>query len=153
MKRLTKEEKAILQEEANKITDILEKEEDKLSDKKQQYLKDLKKYMLDVKRGFRKPVKDLKIEEILKRACDEILKRRLKKGGVHHNLSLVRDRQPPVAVDKELKKKQDDIIRKRMLMMNKTLKNQKLPTIGEEHVYKGGKSRKNTRKTKKNMLW
>ena len=63
MNRLTKEEKAILQEEANKITDILEKED--LSDKKQQYLKDLKKYMLDVKRGFRKPVKDLKIEDIL----------------------------------------------------------------------------------------
>ena len=147
MNRLTKEEKVILQEEANKITDILEKED--LSDMKQQYLKDLKKYMADKMRGIRKPVKDLNKEEMLKRACDKILESRMKKGGVHHNLSLVRGRQPPVAVDKELKKKQDDIIRKRMLMMNKTLKNQKLPTIGEDHVYKGGKSRKNSRKTKK----
>ena len=121
MNRLTKEEKVILQEEANKITDILEKEEKNLSEMKQQYLRYFKKYLLDVKRGLRKPVKDLKKEQILKRACDNILKPRMKKGGVHHNLSLVTGRQSVAVVDKELKKKQDDIIRKRMLMMNKTL--------------------------------
>jgi hypothetical protein len=144
MNRLTEEEK-VLQEEVIKITDILEKED--LSDDKRKYLNDLKKYMADKMRGSRKPVKDLKKENILKGACNKILKNRLKKGGVNHNLSLVKGRLPPVAVDKELEKKQKEFIRKRMIMMNKTLKNQKLPTIPE---YKGGKKKSMSRKTRKN---
>jgi hypothetical protein len=144
MNRLTEEEKAILQEEVIKITDILEKED--LSDDKRKYLNDLKKYMADKMRGSRKPVKDLKKENILKGACNKILKNRLKKGGVNHNLSLVKGRQS-VVVDKELENKQKKFIRKRMIMMKKTLKNKKLHTIPE---YKGGrKSRKNNRKSRK----
>jgi hypothetical protein len=142
--------KQILQEEANKIGDILEKK--KISDENQQYLKDLKKCMIDRMRGLRKPVKNAEKEKMLQSVCDKILEHRMKKGGVNHNLSLVRGRLPPVAVDKELEKKQKEFIRKRMIMMNKTLKNQKLPTIPE---YKGGKkksaSKKSmSRKTRKN---
>ena len=143
MNRLTKEE--ILQEEIIKITDILEKK--KLSDDKRKYFNDLKKYMADIMRGFRKPVKNAEKEEMLTRECNKILKNRLKKGGVNHNLSLVKGRLPPVAVDKELEKKQNEFIRKRMIMMKKTLKNQKLPTIPE---YKGGKKKSMSRKTRKN---
>ncbi len=142
MNRLTKEE--ILQEEIIKITDILEKEY--LSDEQRQYLTELKKYMADKMRGSRKPLKNAEKEKMLTRACNKILKNRLKKGGVNHNLSLVKGRQS-VVVDKELEKKQKEYIRKRMIMMKKTLKNQKLPTIPE---YKGGrKSRKNNRKSRK----
>lgn len=141
--------KQILQEEANKIGDILEKK--KISDEKQQYLKDLKKCMIDRMRGLRKPVKNAEKEKMLQSVCDKILEHRMKKGGVNHNLLLVRGRQR-VVVDKELEKKQKESIRKRMIMMNKTLKNQKLPTIPE---YKGGKkklaSKKSaSRKTRKN---
>jgi hypothetical protein len=149
MNRLTEEEKVILQEEVSKITDILEKED--LSDEKRQYLKELKKCMMDRKRGFRKPVKNAEKEAFLQSVCDKILKNRLKKGGVNHNLSLVKGRLPPVAVDKKLEKKQNkfqnEFIRKRMIMMKKTLKNQKLPTIPE---YKGGKKKSASRKTRKN---
>ena len=141
--------KQILQEEANKISDILEKE--KISDEKQQNLKELRKCMIDRMRGVRKPVKNAEKEKRLQSKCDKILEHRMKKGGVNHNLSLVRGRQS-VVVDKELEKKQKESIRKRMIMMNKTLKNQKLPTIPE---YKGGKkksaSKKSaSRKTRKN---
>jgi hypothetical protein len=140
MNRLT--EKEILQEEVSKITDILEKED--LSDNIKQYLKELKKYMADKMRGSRKPLKNAEKEAFLQYDCDKILKNRLKKG-VNHNLSLVKGRQS-VVVDKELEK-QKEYIRKRMIMMKKTLKNQKLPTITE---YKGGrKSRKNNRKSRK----
>ena len=145
MNRLTKEE--ILQEEIIKITDILEKK--KLSDDKRKYYNDLKKYMADIMRGFRKPVKNAENaekEKMLTRACNKILKNRLKKGGVNHNLSLVKGGQS-VVVDKELENKQKKFIRKRMIMMKKTLKNKKLHTIPE---YKGGrKSRKNNRKSRK----
>jgi len=139
------DEKKILQEEANKIGDILEKK--KISDEQRQYLTELKKCMMDRKRGSRKPVKNAEKEKMLQSVCDKILEHRMKKGGVNHNLSLVKGRLPPVAVDKELEKKQKEFIRKRMIMMKKTLKNQKLPTIPE---YKGGrKSRKNNRKSRK----
>ena len=141
MNRLTEEEKAILQEEVIKITDILEKKD--LSDDKRKYLKDLKKYMADKMRGLRKPVKDLKKEKMLQSVCDKILEHRMKKDGVNHNLSLVRGRQS-VVVDKELEKKQKESIRRRMIMMNKTLKNQKLPTILE---YKGGKKKSASKKS------
>ena len=136
--------KQILQEEANKISDILEKK--KISDEKQQYLKELKKCMIDRMRGFRKPVKNAEKEKMLQSVCDKILEHRMKKGGVNHNLSLVKGRQS-VVVDKELEKKQKEYIRKRMIMMKKTLKNQKLPTIPE---YKGGKKKSASRKTRKN---
>lgn len=141
MNRLTKE---ILQEEIIKITDILEKK--KLSDDKRKYYNDLKKYMADIMRGFRKPVENAEKEAFLQSVCDKILKNRLKKGGVNHNLSLVKGGQS-VVVDKELENKQKKFIRKRMIMMKKTLKNKKLHTIPE---YKGGrKSRKNNRKSRK----
>jgi glutamyl-tRNA reductase len=77
MNRLTEEEKAILQEEVIKITDILEKKD--LSDDKRKYLNDLKKYMADKMRGLRKPVKNAEKEKMLKSVCDKILKNRLKK--------------------------------------------------------------------------
>jgi hypothetical protein len=139
MNRLTEKEKAILQKEVSKITDILEKK--KLSDEKRQYLTELKKCMADKMRGSRKPLKNAEKEAFLQSVCDNILKK-----GVNHNLSLVKGRQS-VVVDKELEKKQKEYIRKRMIMMKKTLKNQKLPTIPE---YNGGrKSRKNNRKSRK----
>jgi len=129
-----------LQNEANKIGVILEKKKN-LSDEERQYLKDLKKCMLDKKRGFRKPVKSAEKEAYLQYVCEQILQEQQilqKKGGVNHNLSLVKGRATvsTQVVDKELQKKQNEIIRKRMLMMNKTIKHQKLPTIPE---YKGGK--------------
>jgi hypothetical protein len=90
-------------------------------------------------------VKKAEKEAFLQYVCNKILEHRMKKG-VNHNLSLVKGRQS-VVVDKELEKKQKEYIRKRMIMMKKTLKNQKLPTIPE---YKGGrKSRKNNRKSRK----
>jgi hypothetical protein len=141
------ESKQILQEEANKIGDILEKK--KLSDEKRQYLTELKKCMMDRKRGSRKPVKNAEKEAFLQSVCDKIIQQRMK-GGVNHNLSLVKGRTSVSVANKELEKKQKELIRKRMIMINKTLKNQKLPTIPE---YKGGRksaSKKSaSRKTRK----
>jgi hypothetical protein len=141
------ESKQILQEEANKIGDILEKK--KLSDEKRQYLTELKKCMMDRKRGSRKPVKNAEKEAFLQSVCDKIIQQRMK-GGVNNNLSLVKGRTSVSVANKELEKKQKELIRKRMIMINKTLKNQKLPTIPE---YKGGRksaSKKSaSRKTRK----
>jgi hypothetical protein len=130
------ESKQILQEEANKIGDILEKK--KLSDEKRLYFTNLQKCMIDRIIGSRKPVKKADKEAFLQSVCDKILEKRMlmKKGGVNHNLSLVKGRTSVSVANKELEKKQKEIIRKRMIMMNKTLKHQKLPTIPK---YKGDK--------------
>ena len=137
------ESKQILQEEANKIGDILEKK--KLSDEKRQYLTELKKCMMDRKRGSRKPVKNAEKEAFLQSVCDKIIQQRMK-GGVNHNLSLVKGRTSVSVANKELEKKQKELIRKRMIMLNKTLKHQKLPTNPE---YKGDKKKSASRKTRK----
>lgn len=138
------ESKQILQKEANKIGDILEKK--KLSDEERQYFTNLQKCMIDRIRGSRKPVKKADKEAFLQSVCDKILEKRMlmKKGGVNHNLSLVKGRTSVSVANKELEKKQKEIIRKRMIMMNKTLKHQKLPTIPE---YKGVKKKSASKKS------
>ena len=141
--------KNILQEEADKIGDIVEKKN--ISPDKKQYLKDLKKCMLDRKRGNRKPVKSAEKEKMLQTVCDNILRKRMNKGGVNHNLSLVKGRQSAVVVDKEDEKKQKDKIRKAMVMTKKHSKHLKMHPILEFLEYKGGRrTRKNSRKSRKN---
>jgi hypothetical protein len=140
--------KIILQEEADKIGDIVENKN--ISPDKKQYLKDLKKCMLDRKRGNRKPVKSAEKEKMLQTVCDNILRKRMNKGGVNHNLSLVKGRQS-VVVDKEYEKKQKEKIRRAMLMTKKHSKHLKMPPILEFLEYKGGRrTRKNSRKSRKN---
>ena len=68
--------KALLRE-ANKITDQLENDMN-LSDKEIKHMKDLRKYMMDIYRGYRVPVNKIKEEEALKKECEELI---MKKGG------------------------------------------------------------------------
>jgi hypothetical protein len=146
---MDEQRKNILQEEADKIGDIVENKN--ISPDKKQYLKDLKKCMLDRKRGNRKPVKSAEKEKMLQTVCDNILRKRMNKGGVNHNLSLVKGRQSAVVVDKEDEKKQKDKIRKAMVMTKKHSKHLKMHPILEFLEYKGGRrTRKNSRKSRKN---
>ena len=66
--------KALLRE-ANKITDRLENDMN-LSDEEIKHMKDLRKYMMDIYRGYRVPVNKIK-EEALKKECEELIM----KGG------------------------------------------------------------------------
>jgi hypothetical protein len=67
--------KALLRE-ANKITDQLENDMN-LSDEEIKHMKDLRKYMMDIYRGYRVPV-NKNNEEALKKECEELI---MKKGG------------------------------------------------------------------------
>ena len=66
--------KALLRE-ANKITDRLENDMN-LSDEEIKHMKDLRKYMMDIYRGYRVPLSKSK-EDALKKECEE----RIMKGG------------------------------------------------------------------------
>ena len=68
--------KNALLREANKITDRLENDMN-LSDEEIKHMKDLRKYMMDIYRGYRVPVNKIK-EDALKKECEELI---MKKGG------------------------------------------------------------------------
>lgn len=132
------EAKEILQKEADKIGDILEKMS--LSDKEIQYFKNLKKFMLDKKRGFRKPLKDAKEEARFQYVCEQILNKKIDVNDL-----LVTGRKIHTTP------KSEDIDRRNVLRHNRTTKQKsKLFSIPEnEVVLKGGRKSRKSRKTKK----
>ena len=140
------EKKQILQEEANKIGDILEKK--KMPEDKRQYLKELKKCMLDKKGGLRKPLKNVEKEAYLQSVCEDILEKKMKKGGVNHLLVTGR-KIPTTPKPEDIDIKQlKEIHRRNVLRHNRTMKQKsKLFPIPENGVLKGGRKSRKTKKT------